>query len=167
MGLACPRICYRVAMKTLFKLFIVLSFVIVPCTFANTCYQKKAVLENNEHELLKYKEMMDHGFKTRGHIEGIVVKETENRQGHFHFIVDLDEKLDTSDDQLELVYNQQYGEIATVLPGQKIRACGDFIVDQYSPTKAVLHWLHVNPNKKKNKHEDGFLLIDGTVFGLN
>lgn len=150
-----------------FKLPIFLIWLFISFgSFAQTCFDKKNPLEINESQLLTYRDMTEHGFKARGHVEAIVVEQTENRQGHLHFIADLDENLATTDDRLEIIYNQQYGEIEKVLPGQKIRACGDFIVDQYSPTKAVLHWLHGNPNKKKNKHEDGFLFIDGQAFGL-
>lgn len=150
-------------MKTL--LILALTF-LTSISFAETCFEKKKPLENNESELLKYRDFMEKGFKTRGHVDGLVVEQTENRQGHLHFILDLDSDLTTSDDHLEIIYNQQYGEIAEVLPGSRVRACGDFIVDHYSPTKAVLHWLHLNPNKKKNHHEDGFLIIDNQVFGL-
>lgn len=148
-----------------YTLFIILA-VTTYSSWAQTCFDKKNILELNESQLLTYREMTEHGFKARGHVEAIVVEQTENRQGHLHFIADLDEDLKTLDDRLEIIYNQQYGEIDQVLPGQKFRACGDFIVDQYSPTKAVLHWLHGNPNKKKNKHEDGFLIIEGKAFGL-
>ncbi len=154
-------------MKNFKLIFLFSSLILSLSNSAETCFDKKAVLEINESQLLTYRDMTEHGFKARGHIEAVVVEQTENRQGHLHFIADLDENLNTTDDRLEIIYNQQYGEIEKVLPGQKVRACGDFIVDQYSPTKAVLHWLHLNPNKKKNKHEDGFLLIDGTLFGLN
>lgn len=151
----------------IFKTSFLLSVLFVSyANWAQTCFDKKNSLELNESQLLTYRDMTEHGFKARGHIEAVVVEQTENRQGHLHFIVDLDENLESTNDRLELIYNQQYGEIENVVAGQKIRACGDFIVDQYSPTKAVLHWLHLNPNKKKNKHEDGFLMIDGKAFGL-
>jgi len=88
----------------------------------------------------------------------------ENRQGHAHLEIDLDHNLATSDDRLEVIYNNKYGDLPDVQEGDKISACGDLIVDKHSPHKAIIHWLHKSPNLKS--HDHGFLAINGIVFGI-
>lgn len=153
-------------MKTLLMTILFIIVAISQTVRAESCFQKKTILENNEIELINHIGKKAQGYKTRGHVDGVVLEVTENRQGHLHFIVDLDADISTNHDRIEFVYNQKFGEIFDLRPGLMVRGCGDFVIDPYSPTKAVLHWLHGNPYKKKNNHEDGFLIIEDKIFGL-
>ncbi|WP_253715987.1 DUF3465 domain-containing protein [Bdellovibrio bacteriovorus] len=128
------------------------------------CKDKKRTLEFNQDMLLNYRDQMEPKFKTRGFIKGTLIKVIEDRQRHVHFEVDLDGDAETSDDRIEVIYNTSFGSLPDYGPGAEIIACGDFIVDPYSPLKAVLHWLHHSPKQKA--HDDGYLVINGQVLGL-
>lgn len=128
------------------------------------CKDKKRTLDFNQDMLLNYRDQMEPKFKTRGFIKGTLMKVLEDRQRHVHFEVDFDGSTATEDDRIEVIYNTSFGSLPDHRPGDEIIACGDFIVDPYSPLKAVLHWLHYSP--KQNAHEDGYLVINGQVSGL-
>lgn len=141
------------------SLFSVAVFAKVPA-----CMDKKERLEYNENRLLLYRDEMEAKFLARAFVKGIIVGIMEDRQKHVHFEVDLDEDLSTQNDRIEVIYNTKFGELPDNRPGDELIACGDFIVDPYSPFKAVIHWLHISP--KKNNHDHGFLAINGQVTGL-
>jgi hypothetical protein len=128
------------------------------------CKDKKKNLEINSDMLLNYRDQMEAKFKTRGYAKGVLVRVMEDRQGHVHLEMDFDENLQTADDRVEVVYNTEFGALPDARPGDQLVVCGDFIVDPYSPLKAVIHWLHFSP--KKQAHDDGFLAINGVVYGL-
>lgn len=152
-------------MKLLFVLMvIVFSASLSYAAGIPACKDKKKTLEINSGMLLNYRDQMEAKFKARGYVEGIIVKVIEERQGHTHFEADLDGSLETTDDRIEIIYNTRFGALPDYSPGDSLVACGDFIVDPYSPLKAVLHWLHYSP--KKNAHDDGYLAINGVVAGL-
>ncbi len=128
------------------------------------CFDKKKTLSLDNDRAITLKESQNYGFKTRLFLTGTIIQMTENRQGHVHYEVDLDSNLSTINDRIEAIFNSQYGELPQIIGGEKVILCGDFILDQYSPFKAVIHWLHKSPNVKK--HDHGFMIINEEVFGL-
>lgn len=127
------------------------------------CLNKKEKLTIDNSQAINLRDFMEQDFKTRALVDGILVSVMENRQGHIHLEIDMDRSLDTNDDRLEVIYNNSYGDLPVLSPGDLIVACGDFIVDLHSPHRAIIHWLHKSPSRKK--HDDGFLAINGTIFG--
>lgn len=127
------------------------------------CMDKKDRLEFNESQVLVWRELLEKKFTARAFIKGILVQVMEDRQKHIHFEVDLDDNLGTNDDRIEVIYNTQFGPIPEYQPGDEVIACGDFVVDPYSPHKGVIHWLHTSP--KRNAHDDGYLMINGILTG--
>ncbi|MDG0816212.1 DUF3465 domain-containing protein [Bdellovibrio svalbardensis] len=130
------------------------------------CKNKNTVISYNNEQVLGWKFSEKSKFLSRAFIKGSIVGIIENRQGHIHFEVDFDKDLTTNNDRVEVIYNVEFGELPDFRVGDELIACGDFIVDSWSPLGAVVHWLHSNPNANKNKHEDGFLVINGQVTGL-
>ncbi|MBO9667159.1 MAG: hypothetical protein J7501_10135 [Bdellovibrio sp.] len=128
-----------------------------------TCKDGNDNLDISNSKVLTWREHMEAKFQARALIKGTIVGVIEARQNHVHFEVDLDNDLSTSDDRLEVIYNIKFGDVPDNRPGDTLVACGDFIVDPYSPMKAVLHWVHKNPKGKG--HEDGFLWINGNLTG--
>lgn len=128
------------------------------------CKDEKISLDFNESQVLVWREELDHKFTARAFVKGRLVRVMEDRQKHIHFEVDLDEDLITIDDRIEVIFNTRFGPIPAHQPGDEVIACGDFVVDHYSPHRGVIHWLHMSP--KKNAHEDGFIIINGVVGGL-
>lgn len=146
-------------------IFLILAAFTLGNTYASipSCMNKKVRLDIDNHQVINLRDFMEQGFKTRALVEGSLVVMMENRQGHTHLEIDLDQNLATFDDRLEVIYNNNYGDLPNVQEGDKIIACGDFIVDKHSPHKAVIHWLHKSPNPKS--HDHGFLAINGIIFG--
>lgn len=128
------------------------------------CYINKDKVLVDNHQALNLRDYMENGFKTRALLLGTLVSILENRQGHTHLEIDLDEDFQTSDDRIEVIYNNEYGKLLEIKRGDRLIACGDFIIDAASPYKAIIHWLHKSPNIKR--HNDGFLAINNLVFGL-
>ncbi|WP_253721009.1 hypothetical protein [Bdellovibrio bacteriovorus] len=131
---------------------------------APACLDKKDRMDFNESRLLAYRDEMEKKFTARAFIQGRIVEVMEDRQKHVHFEVDLDEDLSTNEDRIEVIYNTKFGPLPEFRAGDVLVACGDFVVDPYSPFKAVVHWLHMSPNLKS--HEHGYLSINGIVTGL-
>ncbi|QDK39767.1 hypothetical protein DOE51_11830 [Bdellovibrio sp. NC01] len=123
-------------------------------------------MQINNEQVIEWRSTQKPKFLGRAFIQGVIVSEIENRQGHVHFEVDLDKDLSTTNDRVEVIYNIEFGNLPDYRAGDELIACGDFIVDSWSPMGAVVHWLHYNP-KVKNKHEDGFIVIHGELAGLN
>ncbi len=154
------------------SLFLALLFVIgstASALAANTlpvCKNKNSVITFNNDQVIAWRNEGKNKFLSRALIKGIIVGVIENRQGHIHFEVDFDKDLTTTRDRIEVIYNVEFGDVPDFRNGDELIACGDFVVDSWSPLGGVVHWLHSNPNSSKNKHEDGFLVINGTLTGL-
>lgn len=154
--------------------FLLLSLLLFSLGFSKTaeatelpvCKNKNSVISFNNDQVLAWRNEGKNKFLSRALIKGIIVGVIENRQGHIHFEVDLDKDLSTNNDRIEVIYNVEFGEVPRFQNGDELIACGDFVVDSWSPMGAVVHWLHSNPNFNKNKHEHGFLAINGIVTGL-
>lgn len=148
---------------TVFLFLVLFSNDLFAQTKAPACLDKKERMEFNDNRLLLYRDEMEKKFTARGFIKGTLISVIEDRQKHVHFEVDLDEDLQTTDDRLEVIYNTKFGPLPEFNAGDEIIACGDFVVDPYSPHGAVLHWLHSSPELKK--HEHGYLMINGIIAG--
>lgn len=123
----------------------------------------------NNQQVLHWKRTTPNQFKERANVQGRVVRIFPDRNGHDHFEIQIGSQ---RGDVIELVYNQDFGILPDrIMPGMEVQACGDYITSTAqsgpyppSPSGAIVHWLHVNP--RGNGHEHGFLMIQGTVFGL-
>lgn len=127
------------------------------------CKDKNQQVSLSNDDVIKWRDNMEPKFLARAFIKSKIYGVIEDRQNHIHFEVDLDGDFATSDDRLEVIYNTKFGAVPEFRQGDPLIACGDFIVDPYSPTKAVLHWVHKNPKDKG--HDDGYLVINGILTG--
>ena len=78
--------------------------------------------------------------------------------------------LQNQTDTIEVIYNNQFGAMPRLAPGQIVEACGDYITSNRpnghypaSPDGAILHWVHFNPADQG--HEDGYVVVDGRLTG--
>jgi hypothetical protein len=149
-------------MKTI--LFLILLSVNLKAQASNPqCFDKKEKVLVDNHQALNLREFRESGFKTRALVFGTLVVMMEHRNRHTHLEIDLDLDHTSTDDRLEVIYNDKFGELPKLMAGDLIVACGDFIVDPNSPHKAIIHWLHASPSIKK--HDHGYLMINNSVFG--
>jgi hypothetical protein len=152
-------------MKTLYvALFLLIASALPAFAKVPACMDKTTRMEFNESQVLVLRDLPEYKLTARAFVEGILVRVMEDRQRHIHFEVDLDADLVTTDDRVEVIYNTKFGPVPDHRPGDQIIACGDFVVDPYSPLRGVIHWLHMSPKLKT--HDHGFLIINGTITGL-
>lgn len=147
-------------------LYSALLYLFQTLSYANfSCLDKKEPLQIDNNKAINIKLFQGHGFKTRAYLKGIAIQEIKKSQGHTHIEVDLNLSSEDNDDQIELIFNNQYGVLPEIKGGEEIVMCGDYIVDHYSKNKAIIHWVHKSPNQKKHNH--GFIIINNVVYGLN
>jgi hypothetical protein len=132
------------------------------------CMNRTERLGFNENQVLVWRDLTDNKFIGRALVRGFIVRVMEDRQNHIHFEIDFDGNFSTTDDRIEVVYSTKFGPVPDNRQGDELIACGDFVKDSYSPLKAVIHWLHKNPEKNGVKaHDHGFLIINGILAGQN
>lgn len=140
-----------------------------------TCLDRnrQAIRGDNNAEVLRWKEQTQNQYKDRALISGTLVGVILDRNSHLHLQVNLtgDENGKDIRDHIEIVYNKSFGEVAAVSPGMKVQACGDYITASEqsgpykpSPVGAIVHWVH--KSNTPDRHANGFLAIDGKVYGL-
>lgn len=143
-------------------------------------------MRSNNEEVIRWKSETQNQFKERALVVGKLVGVLLDRRSHLHLEMDMDRdqgrgngqnngqsngrRGDAKESHLEVVYNKAFGEVDRVDNGMSIAACGDYITarDQSGPYKpspvgAIIHWVHASNNP--GKHSDGFLVIDGKLFG--
>ena len=132
-----------------------------------TCYDNRhQMLDINNLDVIEWKHNTPNQYHSRAHIHGSVAEIYGIMSGHMHFAVQLS---DTTDEVIEVVYNQAFGELPHVVQGSVVEACGDYITSiapsgpyPVSPAGAIVHWVHQSHNPN---HESGFLTIDGVQYG--
>jgi hypothetical protein len=139
--------------------------------FDAPCMTGNQVMNYNNQQVIAWKEnnQVPSGWKSRANVNGVVLGIFPDRNGHDHFIIQIGPNQST--DTLEVVYNNDFGDLPTIQPGMQIHACGDFIKSTAqngpyppSPAGAIVHWVHQNPNR--NGHENGYLVIDNVTYGI-
>lgn len=123
----------------------------------------------NNAQILQWKAGTPDQYLDRGLAQGTVTTLYPSRTGHTHFAIDLngDKKGD-----LEVIYNDEFGELPRIQVGMQVIACGDYITvgpraRLPSPMGAIIHWVHFNPGDRDGgRHPGGFLIIGGKPYGF-
>jgi hypothetical protein len=132
---------------------------------------KKPMAPNNE-QVLNWKENSPNQYKDRGFVMGKLVGVTLDRKSHLQLAIDIGVagSPQAREEQIEIIYNKEFGSVGSFTSGMDVAACGDYITAREkagnyvpSPLGAIIHWVHVSPDPKK--HASGFLAINGKVFG--
>lgn len=130
------------------------------------CLSKGKELQLDNAYALRFRNSETNQSSTRARIQGRVSRVFPDRNGHEHFEIQIGPN---AQDIVEVVYNQEFGEMPNPAIGQQVEACGDFIVSnaptvQYpaSPSGAIIHWVHMNP---RSGHDSGYVVIDGRLYG--
>jgi len=107
----------------------------------------------------------------RALIQGRSVRLIKTTKSHVHIEVQIG---DGQKDQIEIIYNKEFGALPKIRGGMSIEACGEYITSrepaggyQASPNGALIHWVHMNRKPGPGAHEDGFLVIDNVTYGFN
>jgi hypothetical protein len=122
----------------------------------------------NNSQVLTWEKTTANQFLARANVEGDVVAIYPNQTGHNHFAIQIGSDPSQT---LEVIYDIGFGQLPQIQKGMHIQACGDYITSdeatsQYpvSPCGAIIHWVHMAP---KPTHKNGFLMINGQVYGQN
>ena len=132
----------------------------------------KEILQIDNPRALRIKKTEPNQTTVRAHIAGKLRKIYKDKSGHDHFSILIGSK---ETDGVEVVYSHDFGQIpdARLKQGSEVEACGDFIVskkktERYpaSPDGAVIHWVHRNDGRRGSDHPDGYVLVDGVLYGF-
>ncbi len=130
----------------------------------------RAMQPNNE-QVLAWKTSTPNQYTDRGFITGTLVGVLLDKGSHLRLDVFVGpDRTGGRNTDIELVYNRAFGDVRSQLrPGMQVAACGDFInafapTGRYpaSPVGAILHWIH---KKMRGSHPNGFMMIDGQLYG--
>jgi len=132
------------------------------------CMDHGQLLDYNNEQALQWRSEKQSGYHDRAFIFGTVDEVFNDQTGHRHFSIKIGPN---ADDHIEVVYNEQFGSMPVPAVGDSAEACGDYIVATESnggyppsPDGALVHWVHKSPN---SRHDDGFVVLNGTVYGNN
>jgi hypothetical protein len=145
----------------------------ITCLDAN----KKPIAQSSNEQVLMWKQTTQNQFQSRALVDGVVVAilPAPADGDHTKFAIDMDRNERTKGDQLELVFNNEFGDMSSLRIGSHVIACGDYITSNQDTARyrastygAILHWLHYNPgNRDGGKHAHGFVIIDNKMIGSN
>jgi hypothetical protein len=118
-------------------------------------------------QVLTWKKQTRNQYKNRALVDGTLANVYPDKSGHVHISVRIGEG---PQDTVEVIYNESFGRMPDLKVGSEVKACGDYITSnartkryQPSPDGAIIHWVHRSNN---DRHEDGFVMVDGSVYGL-
>lgn len=134
-----------------------------------TCLdQNHEALPFQNQQVLEWKRNTPDQTLKRALIQGTVSQLYNNKTGHTHFAINID---DNATGDIEVIYNDEFGELPNIQIGMKVVACGDYITvgpkaRLPSPMGAIIHWVHYNPGDRDGgAHKNGFLIINGKPYG--
>ncbi|MGZ3723371.1 MAG: hypothetical protein ACXVA9_10600 [Bdellovibrionales bacterium] len=150
------------------SLFLVFGWLAQAQETAPPCMARGQVLQVNNEQVIHFKSSTPNGYHDRGHVTGKVTQVFRDATGHNHFEITLAAAPATT---VEMVYDQKFGRLPNVNLGDAIEACGDYITSNdyfggYSPSPdgALVHWIH---RADHPGHDNGYIIINGTVYGQN
>jgi hypothetical protein len=125
----------------------------------------------NNAQVAQWKTSLPRQALNRAYVEGTIDKLFPNQTGHTHFSLKID--ANTADD-LEIIYNDEFGTLPHLAIGTNMVVCGDFINTGYgggggSPDGAIVHWTHYNPDTRPSDagHANGYILINRVPYGFS
>lgn len=123
--------------------------------------------EVNNSEVLEWKRTTANQYHDRAYVSGRLVRIYQSPDDHVHFQVRMGQG---TKDTLEVVYNDDFGDLPSLQAGMNVQACGDYITASKpsgpypaSPDGALVHWVH--KSTQPENHPSGFLRIDGVYYG--
>ena len=127
-------------------------------------------LDLNPADVMEWKHSSKNQYHNRGHLKGNITKLYDSKNGHRHFEITFND--DRTQDTIEIIYNEDFGQLPQLELGESVEACGDYITSTApsgpypaSPNGAILHWVHNNPSGKG--HPPGYLVISNVLYGYN
>jgi hypothetical protein len=111
------------------------------------------------------------GFKDQLYVQGRVTQIFPDRTGHEHFVIQIGPN---TDDVIEVVYSNAFGQMPDPVVGEEVSACGEYIKSTQanggyppSPAGAIIHWVHQNPrfSPGNGSHDHGFVVMRGELYG--
>ncbi len=128
--------------------------------------QRQSMTYNNS-QVVTWESSTPDQYLDRGLVYGTIQTIYPNKTGHTHFALSM-----AGGGGIEIIYNDEFGELPALKPGMQVIACGDYITvgpkaRLPSPMPAILHWVHFNPGTRDGgRHPGGFLIIGGSPYGF-
>ena len=83
----------------------------------------RRVMDLNNEQVLSWRQQSRDQFHARGYVKGTLTRDYPDHTGHTHFEMQIGPN---SDDTIEVVYNQSFGELPPLNPGMEVEVCGDY-----------------------------------------
>ena len=127
----------------------------------------------NDPQVLGFKQSIQNEAPNpvRAHVYGVMVAGYADQTGHAHFGIQIGQ---ATTDTVEIIYDLLFGTLPAIPLGTRVEACGDYFTANApakgypaSPDGAIIHWVHLDPKRTAGAHPDGFLVLNGEVFGTD
>jgi len=137
------------------------------------CLEGPQEISVDNARVLRFKVQEKNQFLARAYVEGKVISMPEQQGDHDHFSISIGNK---ATDTLEVIYNNEFGNMPNVQLGDQVTVCGDFINSfaraggyDASPDGAIIHWVHYNPGTRSSSrgHEHGFIQFGTDLVGFD
>lgn len=135
------------------------------------CLDKKIKLAINNAQVIQWEKSTPNAYKARGYVTGPISRVFPPRNNHDHFEIRLG---NGTGEVLEVVFSHDFGTLPELKEGMIVTACGDYITSTAqtgtyppSPSGAIIHWIHYNPGDRDKRHEHGFTVVDGKLYGYD
>lgn len=137
------------------------------------CMDGNQEVQIDNEQVLVWKKTTKNQYLDRGYVSGTVSKLPFMKNGHSHFFIKIGPG---AKDNLEIIYNVEFGSMPKVKMNETVIVCGDYITStkptgryEASPAGAIIHWIHWNPANRASskKHEHGFIQFGSNLVGFD
>ena len=125
------------------------------------CYQddRTTTIANSNTDVIGYIASNDRTWH-RVMLTGMVMKTLPDQTGHSHFLINIG-----GTEEVEVIHQNAFGTAPVVAVGMMVAVCGDLKLQSMDGVKAFVHWTHCNPGTQQPNHPQGFLSVNGILYG--
>jgi hypothetical protein len=137
------------------------------------CLDGPTEMQVDNSRILALKHSTKNQYLDRAFVQGTIISAPTVQNGHDHFAIKIGPG---AQDNIEIIYNIEFGAMPSMTIGQTITVCGDYITSnaaaggyQASPDGAIIHWIHFNPGSRSGSanHAHGFVMNGSNLIGFD
>jgi hypothetical protein len=137
------------------------------------CLDGSAEMQVDNSRVLALKQTTKNQYLDRAFVQGTIISAPTVQSGHDHFAIKIGPG---AQDNIEIIYNKEFGAMPSMSIGQTVAVCGDYITSnaaaggyKASPDGAIIHWIHFNPGSRPGSanHAHGFVMNGSNLIGFD